>query len=90
MMMFGRAFSQNGEIERASRCRGIYMSYGCYRVVHEVRQPHRSRYGVKRHISALDVAAEQVLGYRTRAGGGNRSGTCPEDTQLLRSNDCAL
>ena len=36
MMMFGRAFSQNGEIERASRCRGIYMLYGGYHVVHEV------------------------------------------------------
>ena len=35
-MMFGRAFSQNGEIERASRCRGINMLYEGYRVVHEV------------------------------------------------------
>ena len=36
MMMFGRAFTQNGEVERASRCRGIYMLYGGYPVVHEV------------------------------------------------------
>ena len=36
MLMFGRAFSQNGEIERASRCGGIDMLYGGYRVVHEV------------------------------------------------------
>ena len=36
MMMVGRAFSQNGEIERASRCRGIEMLYGCHLVVHEV------------------------------------------------------
>jgi hypothetical protein len=36
MMMFGRAFSQNGEIERASRYRGIYMLDGGYHVVHEV------------------------------------------------------
>ena len=35
-MMFGRAFSQNGEIERASLCRGMDMLYGGYRVVHEV------------------------------------------------------
>ena len=37
------------------------------------RQPHRGRDGVKRHIGALDVAAGQLLGYRTRAGGENRS-----------------
>ena len=36
MMMFGRAFSQNGEIDRASRCRGIEMLYGWHLVVHEV------------------------------------------------------
>ena len=36
MMMFGRAFSHHGEIERASRCRGIDMLYGGYHVVHEV------------------------------------------------------
>ena len=36
MMMFGRAFSQSGEIERASRCGGTDMVYGGYRVVHEV------------------------------------------------------
>ena len=28
MMMFGRAFSQNGEVGRASRCRGIYVVNG--------------------------------------------------------------
>ena len=42
-----------------------------------------------RHKSALDVAAEQVLGYRTRAGGENRSRAYPGDPQLLRSNVCA-
>ena len=52
------------------------------------RQPHRSRCRAKRHIRALDVAAGQVLGYRTRAGGENRSRACPGDTQLLRSNVC--
>ena len=36
MMMIGRAFSQNGELERASRCRGKYKVYGSYRLVHEV------------------------------------------------------
>ena len=36
MMMFGRAFSHHGEIERASRCRGIDVLYRGYRVVHEV------------------------------------------------------
>ena len=28
MMMFGRPFSQNGDMGRASRCRGIDMLYG--------------------------------------------------------------
>jgi len=42
MMMFGRAFTQNGEIERASRCREIYMLHGGDRVVHEVEAaPHK-------------------------------------------------
>ena len=36
MMMFGRAFSHHGEIGRAIRCRGVYMLYGGYHVVHEV------------------------------------------------------
>ena len=36
MMMFGRAFSHQSEIERASRCRGTDMLYGGYHVVHEV------------------------------------------------------
>ena len=54
------------------------------------RQPHRSRYGVKRHISALDVATGQVLGYRTRAKGENCSRACPGDTQVLKSDVCAL
>ena len=58
MMMFGCAFSQNGEIERASRCRGyIDMLYEATVSFMRWRQPHRSRYGVKRHISKLDVAA---------------------------------
>ena len=35
-MRFGRAFSQNGEMGRASRYRGIDMLYGGYRAVHEV------------------------------------------------------
>ena len=48
MMMFGRAFSQNGEIERASRCRGISMLYGGYRVVHEVEAaPQEPLWGQK-------------------------------------------
>jgi hypothetical protein len=54
------------------------------------RQPHTRRYGVKRQNSALDVAAEQVLGYRTGSGGENRSRVCPRHTQLLISNVCAL
>ena len=46
VMMFGRAFSQHGEIERASRCRGIYI-YVTEATVSFVRrrQPHRSPYG---------------------------------------------
>ena len=45
-MMFGRAFSQHGEIGTASRCRGIDMLYGGYRVVHEVEAaPQRPRWG---------------------------------------------
>jgi hypothetical protein len=36
MMMFARAFSHNGEIDRASRCRGIDVLYGGYSVVYEV------------------------------------------------------
>jgi Zn-finger nucleic acid-binding protein len=36
MMMFARAFRQNGEIERASRCRGTDMLNGGYSVVYEV------------------------------------------------------
>ena len=48
MMMFGRALSQNGEIERASRCRGIDMLYGGYRVVHEVEAaPQKPLWGQK-------------------------------------------
>jgi hypothetical protein len=34
--MFGRAFTQNGEIGAASRCRGKDMLYGGYRVLQEV------------------------------------------------------
>jgi hypothetical protein len=36
MMMFARAFSHNGEIERASCYRGIDLLYGGYSVVYEV------------------------------------------------------
>jgi hypothetical protein len=46
-------------------------------------QPPTRRYGVKRLKSALDVAAEQVLGYRTGSGGENHSTVCPINTQLL-------
>jgi hypothetical protein len=90
LMMFGRAFSQNGEIGRPRRVGGI----GCYTddimSFMRWRQPHRSRHGVNRHISAQDVAAEQVLGNRTRARGDNRSRACQEDSQLLGFNGCAL
>jgi hypothetical protein len=89
-MMFARAFSHNGEIERSSRCRGIDMLYGGVVSYMRWRQPHRRHYGVKRQKSALNIAAEQVLGYSTRAGGENRSRVCPRDTQLLISNVCAL
>jgi len=44
-MMFGRAFTQNGEVERASRCRGIYMLCGGYPVVHEVEAAPQKPYG---------------------------------------------
>ena len=60
MMMFGRALSQNGEIERASRCRGIDMLYGGYRVVHEVEvAPQKPLGGQKAYTSAL--AEEESL-----------------------------
>jgi hypothetical protein len=90
MLMFARAFSHNGEIQRVSRCRGIDMLYGGYSVVYEVEVAHRRRYGVKRQKSALDVVAEQVLGYKTGSGGENRFRVCPSDTRLLISNVCAL
>ena len=46
--MFGRAFTQNSEIERASRCRGIDMLYGGYHVVHEVEAaPQKPLWGQK-------------------------------------------
>jgi len=45
-MMFGSAFTQNGEIERASRGRGIDRLYGDYSVVHEVEAaPHKPQWG---------------------------------------------
>ena len=50
MMMFGRAFSHRGEIERASRCRGIDMLYGDYHVVHEVEAgPQKLLWGQNAH-----------------------------------------
>jgi len=50
MMMFGRAFSHRGEIERASRCRGIDMLYGDYHVVHEVEAgPQKPLWGQNAH-----------------------------------------
>ena len=54
------------------------------------KQHPRSCYGVKKHISALDVAAEQVLGSGTKAGGENRSRAYPGNAQLLVSNVCPL
>jgi len=82
-MMFGRAFSQHGEIGTASRCRGIHMLNRCYRVVHEVeaapQKPLWREEACELLPSALNVAAGQVLGCRTKAG---------EDTQLLSFNVC--
>jgi hypothetical protein len=47
-MMFARAFSHNGEIDRASRWRGIHMLYGGYSVVYEVEAaPHTPLWGQK-------------------------------------------
>jgi len=67
------------------------MLYGGYRVVHEVEAaPQKPIWGQERHVSALDVAAGQLLGYRTRAGGDNRPRACPGETQLLGSSVCAL
>ena len=77
-MMFGRAFSHHGEIERASRCRGIYM-----------RRHLRASYGVAR-MDARVGPAVQVLRYTTSAYGDTRSRAYPGDVQLLRSNVWAL
>ena len=48
MMMFGRAFSQNGEMGGESCHRGIAMLYGGYHVVHEVEAaPQKPLWGQK-------------------------------------------
>ena len=65
-----RAFSQHGEMGYESDCRGIGMLYGDYRVVYD----HAGAGCLTEVVMELscvfsgsDVAAGQVLGYRTMA-----------------------
>jgi hypothetical protein len=64
MMMFARAFSHYGEIERASRCRGTDMLYGGYSVVSsctDIRNsPHGSRIIIRIQFSRTDSSLEHL------------------------------
>ena len=45
---------------------------------------------IERHLSGLDAATGQVLGYSTRTGGERLRHVPPEDTQVVRSSVQAL